>query len=293
MSDTSATVTARPVARVVEGVRTLEGAGFWVRRPFPTAALAMIDPFLLLDEMGPNEVAPGEGTGAPDHPHRGFETVTYLLEGEFEHRDSVGNHGVLRPGDVQWMTAGAGVVHSEMPSAAFQETGGTLHGFQLWVNLPRAHKMRAPRYQDLHAADIPTVAIPGGTATVVAGDAFGVHGPAATHVPITYVHLRLDAGATAMLPVPATASAFAWVFRGAGTAGRDARAVAAGQATIFGPGDAITVAAGDGALEALLLAGEPLREPVVRYGPFVMNTKQEILDAFDAYERGELGTIPT
>jgi redox-sensitive bicupin YhaK (pirin superfamily) len=291
MTDSSTTATVRPVARVVEGIRTLEGAGFWVRRPFPTAALPMVDPFLLLDEMGPNEVAPGEGTGAPDHPHRGFETVTYLLEGEFEHRDSVGNHGVLRPGDVQWMTAGAGVVHSEMPSIGFQETGGTMHGFQLWVNLPRANKMRAPRYQDLRAADIPTVEIPGGSATVIAGEAFGVRGPADTHVPITYVHLRLGAGSSATLPVSPSANAFAWIFRGAGTTGRDQRAVTEGQAAIFGPGDAISLTAGGDGVEALVLAGEPLNEPVVRYGPFVMNTKQEILDAFDAYERGDLGKI--
>ncbi|HEX5616625.1 MAG TPA: pirin family protein [Acidimicrobiia bacterium] len=289
MTDTGTTARVRPIARVIEGVRTLEGGGFWVRRPFPTAIVSMIDPFLLLDEMGPNEVAPGEAVGAPDHPHRGFETVTYLLEGESEHRDSAGNHGVMRPGDVQWMTAGAGVVHSEMPSRGLQESGGRMHGFQLWVNLPAAHKMQAPRYQDLRAEAIPRVAIPGGTATVIAGDAFGVHGPADTHVPITYVHLRLDPGATASVPVGETANAFTWVFRGSLRA--DGSEIGAGNAVVYGAGDEVALVAGPEGLEALLLAGEPLREPVVRYGPFVMNTKAEIAQAFEDYESGAMGRI--
>src|SRR4051794_4881370 len=194
MTETATSTTSRPVLRVVDAHRQLEGDGFEVRRPFPSGALPMVDPFLLLDEMGPVDHAPGEATGASDHPHRGFETVTYVLDGEMEHRDSAGNAGSISSGDVQWMTAGSGVVHSEKPSDAFLARGGRMHGFQLWVNLPRRDKMTAPRYQDLRAEVLPKVDHDGVHATVIAGDAFGVHGPAETRVPITYVHVRLDPG---------------------------------------------------------------------------------------------------
>jgi redox-sensitive bicupin YhaK (pirin superfamily) len=252
----------------------------------------MVDPFLLLDEMGPKDTGPGEAIGTGDHPHRGFETVTYMLDGEFEHRDSAGNHGTIRPGDVQWMTAGAGVVHSERPSAAFLERGGHMHGFQLWVNLPRADKMRAPRYQDLRAEDLPKFDADGVHATVIAGDAFGLHGPADTHVPILYVHVRLDPGAGATIPTAPNANAFAYVFGGQGVLGRDRRPVRDGQAAVFAPGDAIELRAdAQEPLEALVLVGQPLHEPVVRYGPFVMNTKQEIVDAIEDFQQGRMGAI--
>jgi redox-sensitive bicupin YhaK (pirin superfamily) len=250
----------------------------------------MVDPFLLLDEMGPKDAAPGEAIGTGDHPHRGFETVTYMLDGEFEHRDSAGNSGTIRPGDVQWMTAGAGVVHSEKPSPAFLESGGRMHGFQLWVNLPRADKMKPPRYQDLRAEDLPKVDRDGVHATVIAGDAFDVHGPAATHVPITYVHLRLDAGATASVPTPPATNAFVYVFAGSGIVGLDQRPLHDGQAAVFGDGDTIDLRASDEPFEVLLLSGQPLREPVARYGPFVMNTKDEIVEAFD-WARAELERV--
>ncbi len=292
MTDTTATTTtSRPVARVVDAPRTLEGEGFEVRRPFPTAALAMVDPFLLLDEMGPKDNPPGGAIGTGDHPHRGFETVTYLIDGEMEHRDSAGNHGVIRAGDVQWMTAGAGVVHSERPSTAFLERGGHSHGFQLWVNLPRADKMRPPRYQDLRAADIPKVDRDGVHATVIAGEAFGVKGPADTRVPILYARVRLDPGARAELPTTATANAFVYAIGGSGFVGRDRRPVADGQAAVLGAGDTIEVRAGEQAFDVLVLAGEPLNEPVVRYGPFVMNTKQEIAEAIDDFQSGRMGAI--
>lgn len=283
---------AKAVVRIVDAVATYEGEGFLVHRPFPTAAIPMIDPFLLLDEMGPIDLAPGEAKGAPDHPHRGFETVTYLLEGEFEHRDSVGNHGILRPGDVQWMTAGAGVVHSEMPSRGLQELGGRLHGFQLWVNLPRADKMRAPRYQELHSNEIPIVEREGATVRVIAGDVFDVHGPAQTFVPITYVHARLAPQASLDIPVPRAANSFVYLVGGDARVGGDLRDVSSSQAAIFdGDGDRVHVDAGVDGAELLLLAGEPLREPVARYGPFVMNTKQEILDAIDDFQAGRMGAI--
>jgi redox-sensitive bicupin YhaK (pirin superfamily) len=288
MTDTTTnSATSRPVLRVVNAPSFLEGEGFEVHRPFPTGALQMVDPFLLLDEMGPVEHAPGEAIGTGDHPHRGFETVTYVIDGEMEHRDSAGNHGSIRSGDVQWMTAGSGVVHSEKPSDEFLARGGRMHGFQLWVNLPRADKMTAPRYQDLRAEDIPTVERDGVRATVIAGDTFGEHGPAQTHVPITYVHVRVQPGASARIEVPPTANAFVYAFDGAGSVGRDKRVLRQREAAILAEGDVIEVHADAGVVfEALVLAGEPLREPVARYGPFVMNTKQEIVDAFDDYQSG-------
>jgi hypothetical protein len=285
------TLTAlRPVAAVVDAVETLEGGGFLVHRPFPVAALDMVDPFLLLDEMGPADVAPGEAVGAPDHPHRGFETVTYMLEGEFEHRDSAGHHGVIHAGDVQWMTAGSGVVHSEMPGARLQRDGGRSHGLQLWVNLPRRDKMTAPRYQDLRAADIPTVERGGVSAKVIAGDVLGVSGPARTHLPILYVHARIDAGATLELPVPVDANAFAYVLDG--RADVDGTPATRAQLVVFGPGgDGVRIAGGADGVELIVLAGRPLREPVVRYGPFVMNTKAEIVEAFEDFQSGRMGRI--
>jgi redox-sensitive bicupin YhaK (pirin superfamily) len=283
MSDTATnSATSRPVLRVVHAPSFLEGEGFEVHRPFPTGALQMVDPFLLLDEMGPVDHAPGEAIGTGDHPHRGFETVTYVIDGEMEHRDSAGNHGSIRSGDVQWMTAGSGVIHSEKQSDEFLARGGRMHGFQLWVNLPRADKMLPPRYQDLRAEDIPTVERDGVRATVIAGDALGVHGPAQTHVPITYVHLRVEPGASARIEVPSSANAFVYAFAGAGSVGRDRRPLREREAAILAEGELIDVYGDAGEVfEALVLAGEPLREPVARYGPFVMNTKQEIIDAFE------------
>ena len=286
--------TARRVIRSVDATRSLEGAGFVVRRPFPGPDLALVDPFLMLDEMGPSEYPPGDAKGAPDHPHRGFETVTYILEGEMEHRDSVGNRGVMRPGDVQWMTAGAGVIHSEMPTDEFQRRGGRMHGFQLWVNLPREDKLMRPRYQDLRAADIPVVDSGGATVRVIAGEFAGRAGAGETRIPIVFLHATVRPGATLEVPVPADHSAFVYAFGGSGQAGRDTPLVD-GRLVQFAPGEgAITVRVGDDApepLEALILAGRPLREPIARYGPFVMNTREEIIQAFDDYQSGRMGAI--
>jgi hypothetical protein len=290
-TDMTDTITAlRPVVAVVDAIETLEGGGFLVHRPFPTATLDLVDPFLLLDEMGPSDVAPGEAIGAPDHPHRGFETVTYMLEGEFEHRDSAGNHGVINAGDVQWMTAGSGVVHSEMPGARMQREGGRTHGLQLWVNLPRADKMTPPRYQDLRAADIPTVERDGVSVKVIAGDALGVSGPASTHVPILYVHARVDAGATLDLPIAGDANAFAYLLEGdAQVDGHPARRA---QLVLLGTGgEGVRIVGGDDGVELVVLAGRPLHEPVARYGPFVMSTKAELVQAFEDYQSGRMGEI--
>src|SRR6266567_3785576 len=203
----------RTVAGVSNSIETLEGGGFLVRRPFPKATFSDFDPFLLLDEMGPMEVGPGEAIGAPDHPHRGFETVTYMLSGDMEHKDSSGHAGQLRSGDVQWMTAGAGVVHAEMPSAEFMRNGGRMHGFQLWVNLPRRDKMMKPRYQEVRAAEIPTATSPDGKVrvTVLAGQSLGTRAAIDTRTPIMYLHVRLEPGARFTQEVPKTYNAFAYV----------------------------------------------------------------------------------
>jgi redox-sensitive bicupin YhaK (pirin superfamily) len=285
----------RSVARVVTSTQTLEGGGFPVHRPFPAGALGEIDPFLLLDRMGPYRAPPGQAKGAPDHPHRGFETVTYLLEGEMEHADSAGNRGRLGPGDVQWMTAGAGVVHAEMPSRAFLARGGRMHGFQLWVNLPRRDKLIAPRYQDVPAARIPVVSTPDEKvrAKVIAGEALGARAVIDTRTPIFYLHFTLHPGARFEQPAPATHNVFAFVFEGEGLFGRDGRRGAANQMVVFQrDGGRIAFAASDrGPLELLLVGGVPLGEPVARYGPFVMNTAHEIQEAIDDFRSGRMGAI--
>lgn len=290
--------TERAVTRVVESTRTHEGAGFPVRRPFPTRILDQIDPFLLLDEMGPVDYAPGEARGAPDHPHRGFETVTYLLAGRMRHGDSQGNTGVLNPGDVQWMTAGGGVIHSEMPDPAFLERGGRMHGFQLWVNLPAREKMVRPRYQDTPSARIPVAVSEDGRvrAKVIAGEALGARAVIETRTPILYVHFTLEPGAAATQPIPAGFNVFAYPFRGTLLAGPDGRRIEEGAAAIFGTdGEAVRLAAPAGAAalaEVLLVGGRPLGEPVARYGPFVMNTEAEIAQAVDDFRSGRFGEIP-
>ncbi len=272
----------RSIANTIKAVSTLEGEGFPVRRPFPTTAVDQLDPFLLLDHMGPKDNAPGEAKGAPDHPHRGFETVTYMLDGEFEHEDSVGNKGTIETGGVQWMTAGAGVVHSEMPSRRIREQGGTVEGVQLWVNLPAADKMIPARYQGVDRADIPEVEIPGGKARVISGSAFGTDGAASTHSPITYVHLTLKPGTVATLPAPRSQTALVYHLNG------DAE----GTLDVYAPdGDEIDVSGGNSGADLLVLVAEPLNEPVARYGPFVMNTEDEIVQAFDDFRSGRMGAI--
>ena len=287
----------RTVAGVVNGIETLEGGGFLVRRPFPQASFSEFDPFLLLDEMGPMEVGPGEAKGAPDHPHRGFETVTYLLSGEMEHKDSRGHAGRLTPGDVQWMTAGAGVVHSEMPSAAFQRDGGRLHGFQLWVNLPQREKMTRPRYQEIPQARIPEVRSADGLVTVrvIAGEAMGQQAVIETHTPIVYLHYSIEPGGVVEQRVAADYNTFAYIIEGAGLFGAEREQGGDGQMVLFAQdGDTIRIenpAAAETRLELLLIAGVPLNEPVARYGPFVMNTEGEIRQAFEDYVRGRMGAI--
>lgn len=284
----------RTVLDVTTARRQREGAGFVVRRPFPTQALALVDPFLLLDEMGPIDYGPGEAVGAPDHPHRGFETVTYMLAGEFEHADSAGHRGTIRAGDVQWMTAGDGVIHSEMPSRKIRREGGRVHGFQIWVNLPARDKRMAPRYQEVPRAEIPEGRSADGLARVrvIAGEALGVRAVIDTHTPIVFHDWTLAPGAAVDQPLRADHEGLVYVFGGAAMVGDTA--VGDGQMARLGAGDVVRLAvAADakGPARLLLLAGVPLREPVARYGPFVMNTAEEIHAAFLDYERGRMGSI--
>ena len=287
---------SRAVERVVTAHRQLEGGGFVVRRPFPTNGLSLVDPFLLLDEMGPVEYAPSDAVGAPDHPHRGFETVTYMLEGEFQHEDSAGHRGAIAPGDVQWMTAGRGVVHSEMPSQRIREQGGRVHGFQVWVNLPAREKMMPPRYQEVPAASIPEATTQDGRARVrvIAGEALGVRAVIDTRTPILYQDWTLRPGASVDQAVPDGFNAFVYLFEGRAEIGRDGRSLVEGQPGLLGSGGDVrlSVPAGGSAEGArlLLLGGQPLGEPVARYGPFVMNTREELEQAFRDFERGTLAS---
>jgi redox-sensitive bicupin YhaK (pirin superfamily) len=283
-------MTLRSVVNVITSHRQSEGGGFIVRRPFPTMSVDNLDPFLLLDEMGPTDYRPGEAVGAPDHPHRGFETVTYMLAGGMEHRDSTGAHGVIRPGAVQWMTAGAGVVHSETPTDDILSSGGRQHGFQLWVNLPARDKMIPPRYQGFEADEFTTRDLPeGGKLRVIAGTVDGLTGPVNTTIPVTYAHATLGAGDRVVWEVADGLTTLVHVFSGSALV--NGTEAVEGQMVVLerGSGD-VEVSSTDGA-ETLLLAGEPLNEPIARYGPFVMNNREELVQAVEDYQAGRLGSI--
>jgi hypothetical protein len=285
----------REVEKVVTAHKQREGGGFIVRRPFPGLGMPAVDPFLLLDEMGPVDYGPGEAVGAPDHPHRGFETVTYVLEGEMEHEDSAGHRGSLRAGDVQWMTAGAGIIHAEMPSHAMRERGGRVHGFQIWVNLPARLKLTTPRYQEIAAASIPTAETPDGRARVrvVAGEALGTRAVIDTHTPIVYQDWSIAAEGDVTVGVRRDHQALVYVFEGSVRVGdRDGgRAVENGQMALLGAGDSVRLRGAPGGGRLLLLAGVPLNEPIARYGPFVMNNEAELVAAFQDYQSGRMGEI--
>ena len=272
-----------------------EGEGFPVRRAFAGVSLADLDPFIHMDQMGEVDYAPGEPRGTDWHPHRGFETVTYIIDGTFLHQDSHGGGGTITDGATQWMTAGGGILHIETPPEELVVKGGLFHGIQLWVNLPAKDKMAAPRYQNLEGAQVGLLSSPDGGALVrlIAGDVGGHRGPGSTHTPITVAHATVAPGARLVLPWRPDFNALAYVLDGIGSVGVERRPVASGQLALFGPGDTITVdAAGSKPLEVLLLGGEPIREPIATYGPFVMNNKAQLIQAMDDFRAGRLGTIP-
>jgi quercetin 2,3-dioxygenase len=291
---------ARPVVSVTTAPAGFEGEGFPVRRAFAGVDQRHLDPFIHMDQMGEVEYAPGEPKGTPWHPHRGFETVTYMIDGTFQHQDSIGGGGLITNGDTQWMTAGGGILHIEAPPEELVASGGLFHGIQLWVNLPQADKMIAPRYQDIGSSNVVLVSSPdGGTLfRVIAGNLGGHAGPGATHSPMAMVHATLSPGARADLPWPEEFNALVYVLGGAGSVGSEGRPVRTGQLVVFGAGNTLTIAADRAqesrtpALEVLVLGGRPIGEPVYAYGPFVMNTREEVAQAFEDYQAGRLGTIP-
>jgi redox-sensitive bicupin YhaK (pirin superfamily) len=279
----------RPIALIADSHKAEPAPGLIVDRPLPGPEVDYVSPFLMIDHFGPTIVPAGSSGGLMPHPHRGFETVTLLLEGAMEHQDSAGNHGVLRPGDVQWMTAASGIVHAEYHEREFAKKGGTLQGIQLWVNLPARYKMDPPGYQDLTASRIPRVEVAAGFARVVAGEYSGVRGPARTHTPMTVLHFELSAGGSARIPLPADWNALVYSIRGAASIGdvplRDRQmAVFADQA-----GEIAVDAQSE--CEVLLLAGARIDEPVASWGPFVMNTPQEIMQARKDYASGRMGVL--
>ena len=273
---------ARKVVKVVRGMPTSDGAGVKLTRVIGQPALEALDPFLLLDEFRSDQGSDYVG-GFPDHPHRGFETVTYMLAGRMKHGDHMGNVGLLRPGSVQWMTAGRGIVHSEMP----EQENGLLWGFQLWVNLAAKDKMTAPRYQDIDPEKIPMVDAKNGVGIrVIAGSVGEVEGPVqGVATEPLYLDIMLPGQVSYSVRVPETHSAFAYVFEGdAHIAGRE---IQRGELAVLGEGDRVDLVAGDEGARLILVAGKPLREPIAKYGPFVMNTKQQIHEAIADYQAGK------
>ena len=276
----------RFLGKKVAGVPATDGAGVKLKRVIGSPALDMVDPFLMLDEFGSDDPESWIA-GFPEHPHRGFETVTIMLDGRVKHADSVGNQGVIEAGDVQWMTAGSGIIHSEMPERA----EGRLRGFQLWVNLPGKLKMIAPRYQDVRAERIAAATGNGATARVIAGEAFGVKGAADTLMPVRLLDVKVDANAAFEIDVPDEHACFIYVYEGAVRVtdrNGDPVDIVSGTLALLVGNDGVRLEAGESGAKLLFADGKPIREPIARYGPFVMNTREEVQKAFEDYSRGEL-----
>ncbi|MCX6469069.1 MAG: pirin family protein [Corynebacteriales bacterium] len=292
--------TERPVRAVTTGPRGYEGEGFPVVRAFAGVSKADLDPFIHMDQMGEVDYEPGEPRGTSWHPHRGFETVTYMIDGRFEHQDSHGGGGLIENGATQWMTAGSGILHIETPPAELVASGGVFHGIQLLVNLPKSEKFTTPAYQSIEGTQATLVSSSDGGALVriIAGDIGGHHGPGSTRTPITLAHATIEPGAQLNLPWNRDHNALVYVLSGDGTVGPLRNPISGGQLAVLGPGDRISVSA-DGtqdsnrpAMEVLLLGGRPIREPVFAYGPFVMNTKSEVIAAIEDFNAGKFGVIP-
>jgi quercetin 2,3-dioxygenase len=296
----AATAVDRPVRAVTTAPSGFEGEGFPVKRAFAGVDMAALDPFIHMDQMGEVEYAPGEPKGTSWHPHRGFETVTYMIDGVMQHQDSTGGGGVITDGATQWMTAGSGILHIEAPPEELVVSGGLFHGIQLWVNLPAADKWADPRYQDIGASRVSLLSSDDGGALlrVVAGEVAGHRGPGATHTPIALLHATVSPGAQVALPWDPGFNALVYVLSGHGTVGAEHRPVRGGQLAVFGPGDVVRFAADPAqdsrtpAMDVLVLGGRPIREPVAQYGPFVMNTRGELLQAFEDFQAGRMGHIP-
>jgi quercetin 2,3-dioxygenase len=295
------TDTERPVRSITTGPRGHEGEGFPVVRAFAGVSTAALDPFIHMDQMGEVEYQPGEPRGTDWHPHRGFETVTYMIDGRFAHQDSHGGGGLIGDGATQWMTAGSGILHIETPPAELVDSGGLFHGIQLWVNLPRRDKFATPRYQAIEGHDVVLLSSDdgGGLVRVIAGELDGHHGPGVTHTPITMAHATIQPGARLNLPWNRDYNALVYVLAGRGSVGPIAHPVQQGQLAVLGPGDRTTIGAAASqelrapALEVLILGGRPIGEPVFHYGPFVMNTKAEVVQALEDFQAGRLGSIPS
>ena len=293
--------TVRPVKQVTDAPKGYEGEGFPVRRAFAGVDLRDLDPFVHLDQIGEVEYAPGEPKGTPWHPHRGFETVTYIIDGVFDHQDSHGGGGTITNGDTQWMTAGSGLLHIEAPPEWLVQKGGLFHGLQLWVNLPRSAKMNAPQYQDIRSGQVglATSADAGALVRVIAGSLGEVQGPGSTYTPMTMVHATVESGARLDLPWQASYNALVYVLSGSGAVGVESTPIRAGNLAVLGAGDFVTLAAAQAqesrspALDVVVLGGEPIREPIAWAGPFVMNTKAEVMQAYEDFQKGRLGTIPS
>ena len=290
----------RPVWQVSTAPQGFEGEGFPVRRAFAGIDLAHLDPFIMMDQMGEVEYAPGEPKGTPWHPHRGFETVTYIIDGTFDHQDSHGGGGTITNGDTQWMTAGSGILHIEAPPEWLVQSGGLFHGLQLWVNLPRDAKLNDPKYQDIRSGEVglATTYDGGALVRIIAGEVDGVQGPGSTFTPMALVHATLEPGSKLELPWNPEFNALGYVLAGKGKVGTDGRPVSTGQAVVFGAGDYLTITADESqesrspALDVVVVGGRPIREPLAWAGPFVMNTKAEVLEAYEDFQKGRFGHIP-
>jgi redox-sensitive bicupin YhaK (pirin superfamily) len=291
---------SRPVVSVTTAPTGVEGEGFPVRRAFAGVDASALDPFIHLDQMGEVEYAPGEARGTAWHPHRGFETVTYMIDGTFQHRDSIGGGGLIHDGATQWMTAGGGILHIERPPDELVASGGRFHGLQLWVNLPASDKLIPAHYQDIPGGAVALASSGDGGALVrvIAGDVAGIHGPGVTHTPIAMVHATLAPGARLRLPWPAEFNALAYGLSGRGTVGAERRPLDTGQLAVFGAGGVLDLEAVPGQdsrtpeFDVLVLGGRPIREPMAWVGPFVMNTRAEVVQAFDDFQAGRMGVVP-
>lgn len=290
----------RPVWQLTTAPQGYEGEGFPVRRAFAGIDLQALDPFIMMDQMGEVEYAPGEPKGTSWHPHRGFETVTYIIDGIFDHQDSHGGGGTITNGDTQWMTAGSGLLHIEAPPESLVQTGGLFHGIQLWVNLPRSAKMSAPKYQDIRSSEVALLTTPdaGALVRVIAGSVGDHAGPGSTYTPMTLVHATIEPGAQLELPWTVEHNALVYVLSGRGSVGTERRPIRMGQSAAMGSGDFLTIAADrtqegrSPKMEVIVVGGQPIREPLAWAGPFVMNTEAEVLEAYQDFQRGSFGQVP-